>query len=451
MAKRVRLTLNRIDEFVCPKDKKQAFLWDDEIRGFGVRATSNGAKSFIYETKVNRKTFRRTIGDVSWDLEKARKKAREYRMQTDENVDPREVERQEAERKAAEEAAAAAADAAARAQAEAEATYTLQALCEALVKFLEASNKHKSAGSARSAFNVHVYGKDIAKKPAKDVAPEEIASLVRKVKEDGKERTSGILRSWLHRAYSIAWRAPLSTSYPSVFADFGVKMNPVTAVEAGKVNPRTRTLTAEELQTYLGQLGDTLPDRALKLALYAGGQRMAQLLRAKVTDYDRTTSTLRLFDIKGRRSIPREHLLPLAPEGAKIADMLLERAKKAKATSLFEVGGGVLMASETVGVRLAEISKTMDGVPFDVRDIRRTVETMLAQLKIDRETRAQLLSHGLSGVQVAHYDRHTYTDEKRAALEAWEARLKDIEDGKFALPKASNVVALPAKKRARKK
>ena len=63
---------------------------------------------------------------------------------------------------------------------------------------------------------------------------------------------------------------------------------------------------------------------------------------------------------------------------------------------------------------------------FDLRDVRRTCETMLAGMGISRDTRAQLLSHGLSGVQAAHYDRHTYTDEKRATLVAWEQRLDEI-------------------------
>ena len=69
---------------------------------------------------------------------------------------------------------------------------------------------------------------------------------------------------------------------------------------------------------------------------------------------------------------------------------------------------------------------------FNLRDIRRTCETMLAGVGISRDTRAQLLSHGLSGVQAAHYDRHTYTDEKRAALIAWEQRLEEIATGKMA-------------------
>ncbi|WPL23259.1 site-specific integrase [Thiorhodovibrio frisius] len=59
-------------------------------------------------------------------------------------------------------------------------------------------------------------------------------------------------------------------------------------------------------------------------------------------------------------------------------------------------------------------------------DVRRTVETMLASMGISRETRAQLLSHGLGGVQSVHYDRHTYMEEKRAALLTWESHLLEI-------------------------
>ncbi len=80
---------------------------------------------------------------------------------------------------------------------------------------------------------------------------------------------------------------------------------------------------------------------------------------------------------------------------------------------------------------------------FDLRDIRRTCETMLAGIGISRDTRAQLLSHGISGVQAAHYDRHTYTEEKRAALVAWEQRLDEIANGK----QAHNVVQIKRKRK----
>ena len=63
----------------------------------------------------------------------------------------------------------------------------------------------------------------------------------------------------------------------------------------------------------------------------------------------------------------------------------------------------------------------------------------MASSLASQATRAQLLSHGISGVQAAHYDRHAYTDEKRAALGAWEARLEAIRQAERA---PSNVVRL---------
>ena len=174
---------------------------------------------------------------------------------------------------------------------------------------------------------------------------------------------------------------------------------------------------------------------------------MAQLLRAKVGDFDQDTATLRLWDGKGKRTQPREHLLPLAPHAAGMVAALVERAKareteRAKQEGraperaglwLFSTHGRVAMNPETVSNRAAEVCAGIGGEPFNVRDIRRTVETMLAALGISKDTRAQLLSHGISGVQAAHYDRHAYTDEKRAALVAWEARLEAIRQAERTL------------------
>lgn len=66
---RVRLTLERISALTCPAEKQQAFLWDSEAIGLAVRVTSSGAKSFIFESKLNRRTIRITLGDVrAWVL-----------------------------------------------------------------------------------------------------------------------------------------------------------------------------------------------------------------------------------------------------------------------------------------------------------------------------------------------------------------------------------------------
>jgi integrase len=65
---RVRLTPARIRDFTCPPGKAQAFLWDTESPRLAVRATP-GAKSYIFEAKLEGKTIRLTIGSCeSWPL-----------------------------------------------------------------------------------------------------------------------------------------------------------------------------------------------------------------------------------------------------------------------------------------------------------------------------------------------------------------------------------------------
>lgn len=86
---RERLTPDRIRRFSCPDDVKQSFLWDTDAPRLAVRATT-GAKSFIFEAKLNRQTIRVTIGDVrAWNLDDARTEARRLQTLTDQGIDPR--------------------------------------------------------------------------------------------------------------------------------------------------------------------------------------------------------------------------------------------------------------------------------------------------------------------------------------------------------------------------
>lgn len=87
---RVKLTSGRIAEFQT--DNGQAFLWDSDVPGLALRVTSGGTKAFIFQSRIDGKTPRMTIGDVRvWSIEDARIKAREWQGMIDEGKDPRQV------------------------------------------------------------------------------------------------------------------------------------------------------------------------------------------------------------------------------------------------------------------------------------------------------------------------------------------------------------------------
>jgi integrase len=92
------LTAGLIAALRCPEGKEQAFLRDAVTKGLRVRVTAGGAKAYVFESKVNGKTLRRTIGNPdAWTIEAARTEANRLRVLVDNKTDPRELERQQAE------------------------------------------------------------------------------------------------------------------------------------------------------------------------------------------------------------------------------------------------------------------------------------------------------------------------------------------------------------------
>lgn len=85
-------TAGRVAAFKCVPGKKQSIFWDGKTPGLGLRVTATGTKSFIFETSLNGKTLRITIGDEkTWSIGDAQTKATAYKSQTDQGIDPRQV------------------------------------------------------------------------------------------------------------------------------------------------------------------------------------------------------------------------------------------------------------------------------------------------------------------------------------------------------------------------
>jgi len=88
-------TAERVDNFLCEPGRRQSFLWDAKTPGLGVRVTANGAKSFVFESRLHGRTLRVTIGDRrTWKIDNAQKEATRLKRLVDKGIDPR-VERAE--------------------------------------------------------------------------------------------------------------------------------------------------------------------------------------------------------------------------------------------------------------------------------------------------------------------------------------------------------------------
>lgn len=88
-----RLTKRRIDAF--ESDRDEAFLWDSEVKGFGVRLRSSGSRTFIVKYRMGSSVRRHTLGKVGspYTVDEAREAAVELLRVVKSGEDPMKAKR----------------------------------------------------------------------------------------------------------------------------------------------------------------------------------------------------------------------------------------------------------------------------------------------------------------------------------------------------------------------
>lgn len=333
------------------------------------------------------------------------------------------------------------AEAAAREAAERAGRGTLRQLLDAYLAHLRSGGKEKSAKDAASQVKCHLAPELLGTKAA-EVPVEAFVAVLGRVVAKGHGRTAAKLRSTLRAAYELAIRSRLDPTVPGELAIFSISLNPLASIGSlSKFNRvRNRHLSAEELGAFLRRLaalGEGAQKDVLQLCLLLGGQRPMQLLRVQPGQVDLSAATITLLDTKGKRQQPRVHVVPLVPEATAILKRRLDSL--AADEPLFSTDGRRPMRVETLdGVLSGVVDAMLAADPpelrerFQLRDLRRTCETMLAALKVPSDIRAQIQSHGLGGIQARHYDRHSYALEKKQALTKWARHLEKLKAGERA-------------------
>ncbi|MGJ7483739.1 tyrosine-type recombinase/integrase [Variovorax sp. LT2P21] len=351
-------------------------------------------------------------------------------------------------------------------------TSTLSALCDNYVDHLRETGKEGSAYDVGNLFANHVKKAfpDLATLPASAITPHHVAHILSRlvgpnVKDkdrnakcgaDGeklkKGRTALKLRSYLSTAFRHELGKALEPTAATGAPGFNLTMNPVASVPSTTMARHynvasTRKLSQKELRAYLAHVSAlpfALTRIALMLQIASGGQRIQQLLRIAHQSMHEG-ETLTLHDPKGRRAKARAHVLPIVPEIKALLDELAAINPEGK---LFASRDAVLRP-ETLSSAVKAISDLMvangeSSQPFRGGDIRRTVETMMAgaPLNISKDVRAQLLSHGLSGIQDKHYDVGEHLEAKKKALRRWNDFVGRLRAGSSGMT-TGNVHQLP--------
>jgi integrase len=441
LAKALDLTAGAIERLTCPPGKSQAFLRDAKAPGLRVRVTAAGAKSYVFEAKLNRQTIRRTIGDVrAWAIEQARQEANRLRVTLDGGDDPRELERQE--RAAAE---AQKAVNAARLEAERLSNVTVG---EAWAIYLEDRRPFWGDRHYADHLKMAKAGGDVAKRglkiaadgtkprtvagpihdlltlPLRALTPERVEAWAT---EQAKTRPTYARLCWRCLKVFLGWCAERSEYAPLLATANPAKTKRAREV-LGKPGVKDDALQREQLAVWFGAVGQ-IPGSAVSAylqILLLTGARPGEVLTLRWADVNTQWKGLTIRDkVEGERVIPLTpyvaHLLAelprrnewvfastralsLNPESIK-----RRQAKHARKGSVAP-SGEMVQASSSGHItdpsgphRVACATVGLEGLTL--HGLRRSFGTLTEWLEIPAGVVAQIQGHKPSATAEKHYRR----------------------------------------------
>lgn len=192
--------------------------------------------------------------------------------------------------------------------------------------------------------------------------------------------------------------------------DWGVKVNPVTAVQRDESSstPRERTLTTDEVRAFWHGTARFAPEtrQALRM-LICCGQRVRETLRLEPDEI-----------VDGVWAMPTEKTkMKVRPHWIPLPDLAL---------TALEGFNGFTTKDTSLNQAIRRWCDLNQVERFQTRDLRRTWKTLTAEAGIDRFTRDVIQQHAKGDTASKHYDRAEYMTEKRAAMQRWNEYLVGV-------------------------
>ena len=397
------LSVGLIERLTCPPGVLKAFLRDKDVTGLRVRVTANGAKSFVFEAKLNGKAISRTLGGFPlMSIDEAKDKARELAktIKTDKQ-DPRELERQQEADKAA------AIDAAAAEQARKDEQKAAQALTvgEVWQQYIEARRARWGALHLADHIRLSAAGGVPRKRGEGLTVPGPLHALMAfrlidlsasKVTEWAERETltrpTPARLSWrLLRAF-LTWCAE-QPEYAPLVAGANAAKTRKTREALGKAGAKKDALQREQLPAWFAairQIGNPAIAAYLQAMLLTGA-RPGELLALRWADVNMAWRGLTIHD-----KVEGERVIPLTPYVFHLIAALPKRGEW--------VFAGTGEQALTRPAKNLATACTVAGVDHvSLHGLRRSFKSLTEWLEIPAGVVAQLMGHKPSATAEKHY------------------------------------------------
>jgi integrase len=413
-AKVFKLTLATVADATCPPDKKDVLLFDGEVKGFALRVTKSGGKSFLAQYQGATGKRRVVLGSFGvLTPDQARQKAKVVLGQAAEGRDPF------AERQAAE-AAQRAAEATEKAQAAAE-VFTLAKLIDAWGTARAADRDAAYVKIATASMRNHLAG--WLKRPAVSITTAEAVARLDEVKakaEVGGPTAANRLLGYARASYQWAARRQM------------VGSNPWRGIEQpARLASRDRVLSGEEIGA-IWRATNKLESEAYRhfaQTLLLTLQRLSEVAGLRWSEL-KPEGTWVLPADRSKKSNMANTIHLAAPVRAILADVKRVGPFVFSATGKCPVAGFSALKRALDAAILAE--RTERGLlpikPWTFHDFRRSGVTHLANNKVSPHVADKLLNHKKIGTLSAVgliYQLSEFLPERASALDKWAALVID--------------------------
>ena len=398
-------------------------VFDSKVTGLSVRVTTAGQKTFSLLLTIRGRRTRMTLGRFPiLPLKEARQQALEHTRSLLRGEDP------------------------AAAQLKKKRTgLTVAALIDDFLA-LHVREKLRPTTATQYAYRLNAYVREeMGDHLAAEVTKRELIALGDSLAEDGKreKKAAGRGSKGGYRNGSNARLADAVIEIVSSMYNWAIKRDLLDTNPAYRVAKysesarRDRVLADGEFPKLWSALTadnvGAVNALALKLML-ATGQRRGEVIGARITELDLKSDVPTWTIHRDRTKNGLTHVVPLAPLAASLwREALATTANQhvVFAASRLEPVNHAHPGSITHAMRRL---RQREGLPdLWAHDLRRTVRTRMAALRIPHEISARVLNHVDEferGIHDEAYNRYDYLDEKRRALRLWELRLRGLIGGR---------------------
>jgi integrase len=372
-------------------------------RGFGVRVTASGARAFILNYRLRGREHRFTIGAwPDWTALRAVREARNLRQRVDRGEDPL------------------------KGRAPILATKSVSnVIDDFMTRYVRNKERPlRSADQIQSAFDRLVKPR-IGKIGVYELRRSHVAEMLDRVEDEAGPVQADRVRAYLRKA--LSWYAERDDEFNlnAAFVRVVARANP-------KERARTRVLSDDELRIVWPLLSEAGTFGALLKTLLLTAQRRDEA--ANMTWMEIGTDGTWTIPAE-RYKTKRSNHVPLSTAALGVIEaqpkidgcdyVFPSRTKtpfsgfgKSKA----KLDKAILIDMRKRANKGAEI----DPLPnWTLHDLRRTAKTLMARAGVRPDISERVLGHVIAGVE-GTYDRHSYADEKRDALEKLAAMIERI-------------------------